>query len=176
MIRTALISASLLILPLPALPASAAAAASFQAESGDGEAKKCAPEKKKKRKALGGFLGSMAGSVIGATGVGSGLGGLWLPAGELLSEAILSMLDCKEQQQAANATNEAVRGGVGSEVAWKSETRANVSGVSKVTGEEQAANGGHCMTVTDVVIVDGEETTASKRMCRAPGASGYARV
>ena len=174
MIRTALISASLLILPLPALPASAAAAAAFQDEGGD--AKKCAPEKKKKRKALGGFLGSMAGSVIGATGVGSGLGGLWLPAGELLSEAIISMLDCKEQQQAANATNEAVRGGVGSEVAWKSETRANVSGVSKVTGEEKVADGSHCMTVTDVVIVDGEETTASKRMCRAPGASGYARV
>ena len=174
MIRTALISASLLILPLPALPASAVAAAAFQDDGGD--AKKCAPEKKKKRKALGGFLGSMAGSVIGATGVGSGLGGLWLPAGELLSEAILSMLDCKEQQQAANATNEAVRGGVGSEVAWKSETRANVSGTSRVTGAEQVADGSHCMTVTDVVIVDGEETTASKRMCRAPGASGYARV
>jgi hypothetical protein len=174
MFRTALISASLLILPLPALPASAAAAAAFQDEGGD--SKKCAPEKKKKRKAFGGFLGSMAGSVIGATGVGSGLGGLWLPAGELLSEAILSMLDCKEQQQAANATNEAVRGGVGSEVAWKSETRANVSGTSKVTGAEQVADGSHCMTVTDVVIVDGEETTASKRMCRAPGASGYARV
>ncbi|HEY0044893.1 MAG TPA: hypothetical protein VGB62_10120 [Allosphingosinicella sp.] len=175
MIRTALVTASLLMLPLPALPASSAAAASFQDEAG-GDAQKCAPEKKKKRKALGGFLGSMAGSVIGATGVSSGLGGLWLPAGELLSEAILSMLDCKEQQQAANATNEAVRGGVGSEVEWKSETRANVSGKSRVTGEEQASNGSHCMTVTDVVIVDGEETTASKRMCRAPGASGYARV
>ena len=33
-----------------------------------------------------------------------------------------------------------------------------------------------CLTVTDVVIVDGEETTVPKRMCRARGASGYARV
>ena len=32
------------------------------------------------------------------------------------------------------------------------------------------------MTVTDVVIVDGEETTVPKRMCRAKGASGYARA
>ena len=42
--------------------------------------------------------------------------------------------------------------------------------------QKQAADGSHCMTVTDVVIVDGEETTAPKRMCRAPGASGYRRV
>ena len=32
------------------------------------------------------------------------------------------MLDCKEQQQAAKATDQAIRGGVGTEVAWKSET------------------------------------------------------
>jgi hypothetical protein len=29
------------------------------------------------------------------------------------------------------------------------------------------------MLITDVVIVDGEETTVTKTMCRAPGASGY---
>jgi hypothetical protein len=29
------------------------------------------------------------------------------------------------------------------------------------------------MTVTDVVIVGGEETTVPKTMCRRPGASGY---
>ena len=58
----------------------------------------------------------------------------------------------------------------------RSTCRANVSGVSKVTASEQLADGGSCMTVTDVVIVDGEETTVPKRMCRAKGASGYARV
>jgi hypothetical protein len=32
------------------------------------------------------------------------------------------------------------------------------------------------MTVTDVVIVDGEETVVPKKMCRSRGASGYAKV
>jgi surface antigen len=97
-------------------------------------------------------------------------------AGTMLSEAILDLLDCKEQQQAAKATDEAIRGGVGTEVAWTSDTRVNVSGKSKVTGQEQLADGSACVTVNDVVIVDGEETTVPKKMCRAPGASGYARV
>jgi len=86
------------------------------------------------------------------------------------------MLDCKEQVQAAKATDQAVRGGVGTEVKWQSESRANVSGSSKVTGQEQLADGGTCMTVTDIVIVDGEETTVPKRMCRAKGASGFAKA
>jgi hypothetical protein len=102
--------------------------------------------------------------------------GALLPTSQLLSEALIAILDCKEQQQAAEATNEAVRGGVGSTSSWTSESRPNVSGSSSVTGQEQLADGSHCMTVTDVVIVDGEETTAPKRMCRKPGASGYARV
>jgi hypothetical protein len=38
------------------------------------------------------------------------------------------------------------------------------------------ADGSTCMTVTDVVIVDGEETTVPKKMCRAKGASAFARV
>jgi hypothetical protein len=29
------------------------------------------------------------------------------------------------------------------------------------------------MTVNDVVIVGGEETTVPKTMCRSPGSSGY---
>jgi hypothetical protein len=98
------------------------------------------------------------------------------PATTLLTDELLKMLDCKEQQQAAKATDEAIRGGVGSEVAWQSESRANVRGTSKVTGQEQLADGGNCLTVTDVVIVDGEETTVPKRMCRAKGASGYAKA
>jgi len=89
---------------------------------------------------------------------------------------LLKMLDCKEQKQAAKATDDAIRGGVGTEVAWTSESRPNVSGKSKVTAAEQLADGTQCMTVTDVVIVDGEETTVPKKMCRAKGASGYARV
>ena len=41
---------------------------------------------------------------------------------------------------------------------------------------KKLADGGQCLTVTDVVIVDGEETTVPKKMCRAKGASAYARV
>ena len=37
----------------------------------------------------------------------------------------------------------------------------------------QLASGPQCITVSDVVIVAGEETTASKRMCKAPGQARY---
>ena len=69
-----------------------------------------------------------------------------------------------------------MRGGVGTTASWTSETRAGVSGSSVATGQETLADGTHCMTVTDIVIVDGEETRAPKRMCRAPGTARYARV
>jgi hypothetical protein len=78
--------------------------------------------------------------------------------------------------QAAQATDEAVRGGLGTEVGWTSESRPNVSGKSTVTAAQQLADGGQCLTVTDVVIVDGEETTVPKKMCKANGASGYVKV
>ncbi|MEO8176528.1 MAG: hypothetical protein ABI626_07700 [Sphingomicrobium sp.] len=133
------------------------------------------PEKKAKRSMFGGIASGMLGGILGSAGVG-GMAIAALPAAELLSDAIMKLLDCKEQQQAAKATDDALRGGVGTEVAWKSESRANVSGVSKVTAAEQLADGGQCMTVTDIVIVDGEETTVPKRMCRTKGASGYSRA
>ena len=113
----------------------------------------------------GGFLPGGAGLLIGA-----------LPVGSLLSGELLKILDCKEQKQAATATNEAIRGGVGSQVTWKSESRKNVSGLSKVTAEEHLASGAQCMTVTDVVIIDGQETTVGKKMCRAPGATAFVRA
>lgn len=141
--------------------------------------KQCAeetPQKKARKSMFGGLLGSIADSALGRAGISTSIVGVQLPVGSLLSDAIINLLDCKEQQQAAKATDEAIRGGLGTEVAWKSETRANVTGKSKVTGQEALADGSQCVTVNDVVIVDGEETTVPKRMCRAPGASGYARV
>lgn len=83
---------------------------------------------------------------------------------------------CAYGKEIDKATQEAIRGGVGTEVGWKSETNPAVSGRSKVTGEEQLADGGRCVTVTDVIIVDGEETTVPKRMCRPVGASAYVKV
>ncbi|MGJ8537828.1 MAG: hypothetical protein ACSHW2_11790, partial [Parasphingopyxis sp.] len=54
-----------------------------------------------------------------------------------------------------------------------SPTRADVSGSSTVTALNSRPNGARCMDVTDVVIVSGEETRISKRMCRGPGESRY---
>ena len=133
-------------------------------------------QKKAKRSMFGSMLGNIAGGVLGRAGVGGEVWSLAMPAASYLGDELMKLLDCKEQQQAAKATDQAIRGGVGTEVEWKSESRANVTGSSKVTGQEQLADGGTCLTVTDVVIVDGEETTVPKKMCRAKGASAYARV
>ncbi len=173
MLRALVLSGLLAVAPVALLsPATASAQA-------PGASQKCVDtaQKKAKRSMFGSILGSVGGSVLGSFGGNAGaVASLALPAASYLGEELLRMLDCKEQQQAANATDQAIRGGVGTEVAWKSETRANVSGTSKVTAQEQLADGGSCVTVTDVVIVDGEETTVPKRMCRARGASGYARA
>jgi hypothetical protein len=153
----------------PVVPITAAIAATPSTQCAD------TPQKKARRSLFGGIASGMLGGILGGSGAGS-LAVAALPAASLLSDAIMKMLDCKEQQQAAKATDDALRGGVGTEVAWKSETRPNVTGKSKVTASQQLADGSQCMTVTDVVIVDGEETTVPKRMCRAKGASGYARA
>ena len=120
---------------------------------------------------LGGMLGRMANRALAQTGIGG-----YVPTNTLattLTDAIACKLDAQEQKQAATATMEAVRGGVGSSSQWTSATRPGVSGSSTVTAQSQTAAGASCMDVNDVIIVNGEETTVSKRMCRAPGASGY---
>ena len=172
MLRALVLTGLLAVAPVAVMSSTSAGAQNPPAQ-------KCndTPQKKAKRSMFGSMLGSLGGAVIGQFGGTAGaVASAALPAASMLGEELLRMLDCKEQQQAAKATDEAIRGGVGTEIAWKSETRANVSGKSKVTGAEQMANGGQCLTVTDVVIVDGEETTVPKRMCKAPGASGYARA
>ena len=166
----ALTIAALLIAPAVTIAPVSPAVAAEPAQCAD------TPAKKAKKSMFGGIMGGLANSVLGRAGVPGSIAGVYLPVGSLLSDAIINLLDCKEQQQAAQATNEAIRGGVGTETSWKSETRPNVSGKSVVTAEEKLADGGNCMTVTDVVIVDGEETTVPKRMCRAKGATGYARA
>jgi hypothetical protein len=130
------------------------------------------PEDQARRSAVS-VLGSIGGFLVPGAGM---VAAVALPAAAYLSDQLLTMLDCKEQQQAAKATEQAIRGGLGTEVSWKSETRPNVTGKSKVTAQEKLADGSGCLTVTDVVIVDGQETTVPKRMCRAKGASGYVRA
>ena len=157
-------------------PVTFVVATSANAQSADGSKCTETPAKKAKKSMFGGLLGSIADNALGQFGGTAGSVLSSVNAGSMLSDAILNLLDCKEQQQAAKATDDAIRGGVGTEVEWKSETRPNVTGKSKVTGQEALADGSQCVTVNDVVIVEGEETTVPKRMCRRPGASGYARV
>ena len=151
---------------------------STQATAGSPNSQQCqdTAEKKAKRSMFGGLAAAIGGNLLGHAGVAGNVVAASLPAASYLGDELLKMLDCKEQQQAAKATDEAMRGGVGTEVNWKSESRPNVTGSSKVTGQQQLADGSQCLTVTDVVIVDGEETTVPKKMCRAKGQSGYVKV
>ncbi len=131
---------------------------------------------------LGGIIGQAAGDAAYRAGVSR-----WLPMAEVsdqLTNAIACRLDPEEQKQAAEATLAATRGDdlgtsaqVGSSASWTSNTREDVSGSSTVVGlNDNEATGLQCITVTDVIIVRGEETTANKRMCRPPGSARYSIV
>ena len=50
-----------------------------------------------------------------------------------------------------------------------------MSGTSVVTAVD-TSGGDDCMNVSDIVIVDGQETEVSKRMCRRPPTNRYQRV
>lgn len=171
----------------------------------------CADQVRRARgrgRAIGGVVGGVAG-IVGGRNLGNvarvGVAALSAPVGALIGDAIASRLDCREQEQAALATEQAVEGGVGTTVTWRSDTRGGVSGTSTVTAIEAvlapttpaatpvatsagtpAATTGPaatasvetspCLTVTDVIIVDGEETRAAKRMCRRPPSNRFVRV
>ena len=124
------------------------------------------------RKILGGVLDEAIGSAASKAGVYS-----YVPIAEVsgtLTDAIACRLDPAEQVQAAKATEEITRGEtVGATASWTSETRENVSGSSTVASINQEGGGRKCMTVNDFVIVDGEETQVSKRMCKGPGDARY---
>jgi hypothetical protein len=165
-----LVLAALIALSAGAVPSASPAIAANAKQCQDSAAKQA------RRSMFGSILGNVGSSVLGRAGAPGAIVAAALPAASYLGDELLKMLDCKEQQQAAKATDQALRGGVGTEVAWKSESRSNVSGTSKVTSQEQLADGSQCMTVTDVVIVDGQETIVPKKMCRANGGTGYAKV
>jgi hypothetical protein len=130
-------------------------------------------DNKPKHSMFGSIAGSLAGTALGRAGVPSGVAGVYIPVSSLVSEGITRLLDCKEQKQAATATQNAVRGGVGTSSSWTSDSRPNVAGSSTVNSQSRRADGTTCLAVTDVVIVNGEETRETKNMCRAPGASSY---
>jgi surface antigen len=134
---------------------------------------------RRRGRAIGGVLGGVAGGVLGR---GSTLQrvatvALAAPVGALIGDAIARHLDCHEQRQAAAATEQVVERGVGATETWTSETRPGVTGSSTVTAAAAPADDGTpCVTVTDIIIVDGEETRAPKRMCRRPPTNRYVRV
>ena len=159
---------------VPLLMLSAQPAAYAKEPKSDSAGQKCTPKKKKSGGMFGAIAGGIAGSALGGWGGAPGaLIAAGLPVASLLTDAIIRKLDCKEQVQAATATDNAVRGGVGTTETWESETRPGVKGSSTVRDQRASADGGSCMLITDVVIVDGEETTVGKRMCRKPGGGNY---
>lgn len=132
---------------------------------------------------LGGIFGRTARKAARDVGLPT-----FVPVSEFsdqISSAIACKLDPEEQKQAAEATLEATRGAdedslpaVGSTATWTSETREGVTGRSTVTAREElaAVEGMNCITVSDVIIVQGEETRADKRMCKPPGSARYSIV
>lgn len=155
----------------------------------------CAEEGEKKSagsRILGGIFGRTARRAGNETGLSQ-----YAPVGEFsdqISTEIACKLDPEEQKLAADATLRATRSvlpdgedgdeqdpvesrpAIGSSASWKSETRNGVSGTSTVTSREDTGSDLDCITVTDVIIVNGEETKANKRMCRPPGSRRYSIV
>lgn len=123
------------------------------------------------RSVLRGILGSAA-SRIGIP--------TFLPVStfsDTLATEIACRLDPEEQGKAAEANMAATRSGeVGSTVNWESETRDDVRGSSTVLARNEASDGTTCMDVNDVIIVGGEETTVTQRMCRGPGEARFTRA
>lgn len=166
----ALVATSLAV-PLPTTGAAAVA---------QGSGQNCQRRNEGRRRGMG-VMGAIGGGLLGRMG-GGAVGNL-LPMASMLGDALMNLLDCQEQEKAAEATEQVIeqageRGpaAVGTTQAWRSETRPGVTGSSTITAVEANATDGDCMTVTDIVIVDGEETRAPKRMCRRPPSNRFVRV
>ena len=151
-----------------------------------GEAKKERRKKKKKsgskkckaaRKG-GGLFGSILGGVVGdAAGLGSVGTLISSGLGAVIGAEIACQLDEKEQEKAAEATLAVVeKEEVGAIAEWQSPTRAGVSGSSMITALNAAPDGRRCLSITDVAIIDGEETKIAKQMCRGPEDKNYTLV
>jgi surface antigen len=133
------------------------------------------PHKCKKAKKRGGVLGGLLGGVAGnAAGLGKIGTLISSAAGAVLVGEIACQLTEDEQKEAIAATVEVTeKEEVGATATWKSPTRAGVSGSSTVTALNTEPNGRKCLNITDVAIIDGQETRVSKQMCRGQGDEGY---
>lgn len=126
---------------------------------------------RKRGGALGGLIGGVAGSAVGLKGVGTAVSGLF---GAVLVAEIACQLDEKEQKVAAEATVAVTKKEeVGATANWTSPTREGVAGSSTITALNTEPNGSKCLSITDIAIVEGEETRVSKRMCRTKPGEPY---
>ncbi|NNC73379.1 MAG: hypothetical protein HKN78_10970 [Sphingomonadaceae bacterium] len=125
------------------------------------------------RTILGRAIGRATSEVTG----GMGVVGTFVPRADVantLTNEIACRLDPDEQGKAADATLRATRTEeVGTTETWESETRPGVRGSATIASRNESADGTTCMNVNNVVIVDGEETRVTNRMCRAPGEARY---
>lgn len=178
--RAAAVLAGVALATLATVPAQAQFGGLMSALGGSSTPKQATtsegcPEGKKKSKGSA-LLGSIAGSVASRA---AGRFSSFVPVPEfanMLTSAIACKLDAKEQKQAADATLEATRGDakVGTTSEWTSATRENVKGRSTVIARNDVDPSGlQCITVTDVVIVNGEEATGNKKMCKPKGSARY---
>ncbi|MBU0823739.1 MAG: hypothetical protein KKA44_06305 [Alphaproteobacteria bacterium] len=126
---------------------------------------------RKRGGALGGLIGGVAGSAAGLKGIGTAVSGLF---GAVLVSEIACQLDEKEQKVAAEATVAVTKKEeVGATAKWTSPTREGVAGSSTITALNTEPNGSRCLSITDIAIVEGEETRVAKRMCRQKPGEPY---
>jgi len=127
----------------------------------------------KKSRGRGRLLGGIFGGIVGKAAGLSDAGALLAAGfGAVLVGEIACQLSDKEQKKAAEATVAvAEKEEVGAVATWESPTRSGVSG--SVTALNTQPNGTRCLSITDVAIIDGEETRVSKQMCRGSGDSRY---
>ena len=177
--RLLLVAAASALIAVPPTSPPAVAASNAQPTVGG---RSCAqtPARTARRGILGGLGRAVGNRLLGSNEVTRQIAN-YIPANEMLADALINLLDCDEQQKAAQATEaatvQAERGGAGASASWASQSRAGVTGTSTVTAVgNTGADGRRCMTVTDVVIIDGEETTVPKQLCRTPPSTRYARV
>ena len=169
MMRALVLSGLLAVAPVALLSGGPA-----QAQADNGQKCQDNAQKKAKRSMFGGLANAIGGSILGRVGGGQ-VWSLALPATSYLGDELLKMLDCKEQEQAAKATDQAIRGGVGTEVSWKSESRPNVTGTQRSPARKRWPT---------EAVPDGDRrghrrwrgNDGAEENVQAKGASAYARV
>lgn len=183
-LKTAALTTAALAMTLAAVPANAQFGFRLGGSRDRDEDKKedCRSSSNTGRNVASGILGGLARRATG--GLSS-----FIPVEaftDVLVTEIACQLDEKEQEKAAEATVEITtievdeegkekKPEVGRSAEWTSDTREGVSGTSTITAVDDTddSNSDDCITVTDVIIVDGEETRADKRMCRLAGSPRY---